>query len=236
MRAVMLAGGKGTRLVPYTTVLPKPLLPIVDVPVAEILIRQLAAAGVDHLTMAVGHLAGLLEAYFGDGGTFGVRIDYSREDAPRGTAGPLALVSGLEEPFLVVNGDLLTTLDFAAMLEFHAQRQAIATVGVFRQEFQLELGVLETDDDDVTGYVEKPQHVYEASVGAYVMDPQALGFIPDGRAYDLPQLILDLIAAGRPVKAFRFAGYWLDIGRPHEYASAAELFERERDRFLPGSR
>jgi NDP-sugar pyrophosphorylase family protein len=236
MRAVMLAGGKGTRLAPYTTVLPKPLLPIVDVPVAEILIRQLVAAGVDRLTMAVGHLAGLLEAYFGGGERFGLGIEYSREDEPRGTAGPLALIEGLDEPFLVVNGDLLTTLDFSAMVEFHAQREALATVGVYRQQFQLELGVLETAGEDVTGYIEKPEHAYDASVGAYVMEPEALEFIPRDRPFDLPELIVELIAGGRPVKAFRFDGYWLDIGRPQEYTQATELFERERERFLPRSR
>jgi NDP-sugar pyrophosphorylase family protein len=233
MRAVMLAGGKGTRLAPYTTVLPKPLLPIAEVPVAEILIRQLAAAGVAHVTMAVGHLAALLQAYFGDGERFGVRIDYSLEQEPSGTAGPLALVGGLDRTFLVVNGDLLTTLDFAAMVDFHKRAEATATIGVYRQEFQIELGVLETDEDDVTGYIEKPRHTYDASVGAYVVEPEVLQFIPLDRPYDLPDLIKELIRAGRAVKAFRFEGHWLDIGRPQEYEHASELFQRDRERFLP---
>jgi NDP-mannose synthase len=236
MRAVMLAGGKGTRLAPYTIVLPKPLLPIGDVPVAEILIGQLAAAGVERVTMAVGHLAGLLQAYFGDGERFGVPIDYSLEDGPCGTAGPLALVEGLDRTFLVVNGDLLTTLDFAAMASFHANLRGTATVGVYRQQFQIELGVLEMDGDDVAGYIEKPRHTYDASVGAYVMEPEVLNFIPRDRPYDLPELVGDLVRAGRPVKAFRFDGHWLDIGRPHEYEQASELFQRERERFLPKPR
>jgi NDP-sugar pyrophosphorylase family protein len=236
MRAVMLAGGRGTRLRPYTTVLPKPLLPIGEVPVAEILIRQLAAAGIQHVTMAVGHLASLLQAYFGDGERFGLRIDYSLEREPSGTAGPLALVDGLNGTFLVVNGDLLTTLDFAAMIESHARADATATVGVHRQELQIELGVLETDGEDVTGYIEKPRHTYEASVGAYVVEPEVLDFIPSGQPYDLPDLIGALIAAGRAVKAFRFDGHWLDIGRPQEYEHASELFQRDRDRFLPPPR
>jgi NDP-sugar pyrophosphorylase family protein len=236
MRAVMLAGGKGTRLAPYTTVLPKPLLPIGEVPVAEILIRQLVAAGVDHITMAVGHLAGLLQAYFGDGERFSVRIDYSLEDDPRGTAGPLTLIEGLDQPFFVVNGDLLTTLDFSAMAEHHSRREAIVTVGMTQQQHQIELGVLETNGEDVTAYIEKPPHTYDASVGAYVMEPEVLRFIPRDRPYDLPELIVQLIGAGQPVKAFRFDGHWIDIGRPYEYAQATELFEHERERFLPRSR
>lgn len=235
MRAVMLAGGKGTRLAPYTTVLPKPLLPIDELPVAEILMRQLATAGVTHVTMAVGHLAGLLEAYFGDGSRFGTKIDYSLEDRARGTAGPLALIDGLDESFLVVNGDLLTTLDFAAMARFHAAHRGIATVGVYRREYRIELGVLETDGDDVTEYVEKPRRTYDASVGAYVMEPEVLGFIRKEEAHDLPDLITELLAAGQPVKAYRFEGHWLDIGRPDQHAEANELFERERAKFLPKS-
>jgi len=233
MRAVMLAGGKGTRLAPYTTVLPKPLLPIVDVPVAEILIRQLAASGVRRVTIAVGHLAGLLQAYFGDGSRFGVAIDYSVEDDARGTAGPLALVEGLDETFLVVNGDLLTTLDFAAMADAHRSTGAVATVGVFRHELQIDLGVLETSADDVTGYIEKPRRTYEVSVGAYVLEPTVIEAIPRDRPFDLPELVSSLIEAGRAVKAFRFEGHWLDIGRPEDYSEAVDLFQRERARFLP---
>ena len=233
MRAVMLAGGKGTRLAPYTTILPKPLLPIGDVPVAEILIRQMVSAGVDHVTMAVGHLAALLQAYFGDGERFGLQIDYSHEEEPCGTAGPLALVRGLDGTFLVVNGDLLTTLDFAAMVDFHAGAGATATVGVYRQELQIHLGVLETADDDVTGYTEKPRHTYDASVGAYVMEPAVLELIPSNRSFDLPDLIRELIGARRPVKAFRFDGDWIDIGRLQEYQQASELFQTDPGRFLP---
>lgn len=232
----MLAGGKGTRLAPYTTILPKPLLPIGDIPVAEILVRQLVNAGVDHVTMAVGHLAALLQAYFGDGGRFGLQIDYSHEQEPCGTAGPLALVGGLDDTFLVVNGDLLTTLDFAAMVDFHAGSGASATVGVYRQELQIHLGVLETADDDVTGYTEKPSHTYDASVGAYVMEPAVLEFIPSNRSFDLPDLIRELIAARRSVKAFRFDGDWIDIGRMQEYQHASELFQNDPARFLPASK
>jgi NDP-sugar pyrophosphorylase family protein len=234
MRAVILAGGKGTRLAPYTTILPKPLLPIGDVPVAEILIRQLAAAGVGEITMAVGHLAGLLQAYFGDGSRWNVAIDYSLEEEPLGTAGPLALVDGLQKTFVVVNGDLLTTLDFAKMVDAHRESGATATTGVFRQKLQIELGVIETDDAGaLTSYTEKPTMTYEVSVGAYVMEPEVIEFIPVGRTFDLPDVVKALIAAGRRVQAYRFDGHWLDIGNPHEHSKAADLFERERGLFLP---
>jgi NDP-sugar pyrophosphorylase family protein len=236
MRAVMLAGGRGTRLAPYTTVLPKPLLPIGDLPVAEILIRQLAAAGIGRVTIAIGHLAGLLQAYFGDGSRFGIEIDYSVEEEARGTAGPLSLVQGLDEAFLVVNGDLLTTLDFAAMVDFHRSTEALATVGVFHHQLQIELGVLEISGDDVIGYTEKPRQTFEVSVGAYVMEPVVVDLIPRDHAFDLPELVEVLIREGRAVKAFRFDGYWLDIGRPQHLADATDIFERERALFLPVDR
>src|SRR6266516_1658323 len=144
-RAVVLAGGRGTRLAPYTTVLPKPLLPVGDMPILEILVRQLRLAAIRRITLAVGHLAALLEAYFGDGGRFGVSLDYSYEGEPAGTAGPLALVGGLDQTFLVMNGDLLTTIDFGELLRTHRARGAAATVGLFEKHVQLGLGIVESD-------------------------------------------------------------------------------------------
>jgi NDP-sugar pyrophosphorylase family protein len=233
MRAVLLMGGKGTRLAPYTTVLPKSLMPIDDVPIAEILIRQLRRAGITDITFAVGHLATLIEAYFGDGSRWGVRVTYSTEDAPLGTAGPLAVVPDLESTFLVMNGDLLTTLDLQKMIEFHNREAATATIGVFNREVKIEFGVIEAGDVDVHEYVEKPTLSYDVSVGAYVMEPDALAFIPEGRAFDLPDLIRALVRAGKPVKAFRFDGHWLDIGNHDDYGAAVDLFQRERELFLP---
>jgi len=226
-------GGKGTRLAPYTTVLPKPLIPIDDLPVAEILIRQLRRAGIGEIAFAVGHLAALIEAYFGDGSRWGVRLTYSLEDDPLGTAGPLALISGLDSTFLVMNGDLLTTLDVGQMIAFHQSEEAVATIGVFKRNVRIDLGVIEAGAVDVFGYVEKPTLSYEVSVGAYVMEPRALELIPAGEPFDLPDLIKSLIAAGEPVKAFRFDGHWLDIGNHDDYASAVDLFQRERALFLP---
>jgi NDP-mannose synthase len=233
MRAVILAGGKGQRLRPYTTVLPKPLMPIDDLPVAEILVRQLRRAGITDITFAVGHLAALIEAYFGDGSRWGVAVTYSMEDSPLGTAGPLAVVPDLDSTFLVMNGDLLTTLDVREMIAFHKKEAAVATIGVFKRQVRIDLGVIEAGAVDVHGYVEKPSLSYEVSVGAYLMEPRVLELIPEGEPFDLPDLVKALIGAGEPVKAFRFEGHWLDIGNHDDYEAAVDLFQRERALFLP---
>lgn len=233
-RAVVLAGGRGTRLAPYTTVLPKPLMPVGDMPILEILLRQLRRAGIRRVTLAVGHLAALLEAYFGDGGRFGVSLDYSYEDKPAGTAGPLALVPDLDRTFLVMNGDLLTTIDFDDLLRTHRARGAAVTVGLFEKQVALDLGIVETGPDGrVTNYVEKPTLTYDVSVGIYAMEPTVLAHIDPDEHLDLPDLVLRLIAAGADVQAYRFSGTWFDIGRPDDYAAASEHFERRRHELLP---
>jgi NDP-sugar pyrophosphorylase family protein len=232
-RAVVLAGGRGTRLEPYTTVLPKPLMPVGDMPILEILLRRLRRAGIIHITLAVGHLAALLEAYFGDGSRFGVSLDYSYEDEPVGTAGPLALVDGLDDTFLVMNGDLLTSIDFEDLLRTHRERRAMVTVGLFEKKVPLDLGVVETDEAGrVTDYIEKPTLTYDVSVGIYAMQPSVLEHIERGEQLDLPDLVLRLIAAGADVHAYPFSGTWFDIGRPDDYAAASEHFERQRDELL----
>lgn len=232
-RAVVLAGGRGTRLAPYTTVLPKPLMPIGDMPILEILLRQLRRAGIRDITLAVGHLAALLEAYFGDGSRFGVSLDYSYEDEPAGTAGPLALVEGLDQTFLVMNGDLLTSIDFEDMLRAHREGGAAVTVGLFEKQVPLDLGVVETDDAGrVINYIEKPTLSYDVSVGIYAMEPAVLEHVERGQRLDLPDLVLRLIAAATQVQAYRFSGTWFDIGRPDDYAAASEHFERQRDELL----
>lgn len=234
MKAVILAGGKGHRLAPYTTIFPKPLMPIDDVPILEIVIRQLKQAGFDAITMAVGHLAELLMAYFGDGSKFDLHIRYSREERPLGTAGPLSLVEGLEEPFLVMNGDLLTTLDYQAMWEYHAGNGAIATLATFQRNVQIDLGVIETDEQHwVRGYIEKPTYHYQVSTGIYIFEPAVLEYIPKNKRLDLPDLILKLLATGQRVAAYSFEGLWLDIGRPDDYERAVMEFEQHRAEFLP---
>jgi NDP-sugar pyrophosphorylase family protein len=234
MRAVILAGGRGTRLAPYTTVLPKPLMPIGDMPILEIVIRQLARHGFDDLTLAVGYLAELLMAYCGDGSKFNVNLHYSREEQPLGTAGPLALVPDLQDTFLVMNGDLLTTLDYSAMLEHHRERGAIATVACYQRDVKIDLGVIEVNADNwVANYIEKPTYHYTVSMGIYVFEPAILNYIPRGEHLDLPELVKKLLRGGQRVNVFNFDGYWLDVGRHDDYERAMEEFARHRQDFLP---
>lgn len=234
MKAIVLAGGKGRRLAPYTTILPKPLMPIDDLPILEVVVRQLRQAGFREITMAVGHLAELLMAYFGDGNKLGVQIRYSREEQPLGTAGPLSLVEGLDRPFLVMNGDLLTNLDYRTLWEHHLARGAVATLATFQRKVQIDLGVIETDDRGwVQDYIEKPTFHYTVSTGIYVFEPSVLDCIPQNEKMDLPDLILKLLAMGHRVSTFPFQGIWLDIGRPDDYERALIEFERHRAELVP---
>jgi NDP-mannose synthase len=234
MRAVVLAGGRGSRLKPYTTVLPKPLMPIGDMPILELLLRQLRRTPVKRVTLAVGHLAPLLMAYFGDGSRFGIAIDYSHEDEPLGTAGPLSRLTDLDGTFVVLNGDLLTDIDLNAMLAFHRANGAAATIGTFQRDLPIDLGVVDVDDASrVTGYREKPINHYRVSMGVYLLEPQVMRHIPRDTKFDLPDLVLALLAAGEPVAAYLHDGYWLDIGRPDDYQRALNEFETLRARLLP---
>ncbi|MFL4971985.1 MAG: sugar phosphate nucleotidyltransferase [Xanthobacteraceae bacterium] len=234
-RAVILAGGRGTRLRPYTVVLPKPLMPIGEFPILEVIVRQLARAGFGHVTMAVNHQAELIKAFFQDGSKWGMRIDYSLEDKPLGTMGPLRLIGGLPDQFLVMNGDVLTDLDFARLYDEHVASRAIFTVSSSGREEIIDYGVLETDANArLTGFREKPRSHYEVSMGVYMLNARVLDYIPPDRLYGFDHLMLDLIAANEPVIVRRFAGYWLDIGRPDDYARAIDEFDTMRDRFLHG--
>jgi len=235
LRAVILAGGKGTRLYPYTAILPKPLMPVGDLPILEVVIRQLRRANISSITICVGHLASLIQAYFGTGERWDVTIDYSREDKALGTAGPLALLEGLSMTFLVMNGDLLTTMDYRNMQRCHVEGKAMVTVGLFRKRVKIDLGVIETASDlQITAYVEKPTFDYDVSMGIYMMEPAVLSYIPKDQRLDLPDLIKMLISDKRRVLGYRFDGHWLDIGHPNDYACATDLFEKERSAFLPG--
>jgi NDP-sugar pyrophosphorylase family protein len=239
-RAVVLAGGLGMRLRPYTTVLPKPLMPVGDRPILDIIVRQLRHHGFERLTIVTGHLAELIEAFFGDGERYGIAIDYYREDEPLGTVGALALLDGLDEDFLVMNGDVLTDLAYGQFLAQHSESGAAASVAAHRREVQVSLGVLQFEDDaDVdrlTGYIEKPTYHYEVSMGVYAFSPRAIEQIEPNQRLDFPDLVLRLLDAGETVRARRSENdYWLDIGRHDDYETAMDEFERMRDRFLPDS-
>jgi NDP-mannose synthase len=233
MRAVILAGGKGTRLAPYTVAFPKPLMPVGELPILEIVVRQLRHYGFKRVTMAVGHLAELIQAFFGDGSKFGLTIDYSREERPLGTAGPLHLIPDLDDEFLVMNGDLLTDLDYGTLMRWHAEMKNEATIGVYEKKVRIDLGVLERDGDNrIVDYKEKPLLTYEVSMGVYVFSKSVLQHVPRGY-FDFPDLVLELIRLGRPIRGYRFQGLWLDIGREEDYSKAVETFEGQRARFLP---
>ncbi|MBI5637154.1 MAG: NTP transferase domain-containing protein [Nitrospinae bacterium] len=231
-RAVILAGGKGTRLRPYTVVLPKPLMPIGEFPILEVIVKQLVAAGFSHITMAVNHQAEIIKAFFRDGGKWGIRIDYSLEDRPLGTMGPLLLIKDLPEHFLVMNGDVLTDLDYLDFHDAHVRADNIFTISSYIREQLIDYGVLETRDGRLIGLREKPRMNYEVSMGVYMMSRRALGFIPSVSAYGFDHLMHDLVAAKQNAAVRRFGGYWLDIGRPDDYAQAIEEFESMRARFL----
>jgi len=236
MKAVILAGGKGTRLAPYTTVFPKPLMPVGDMPILEIMIRQLRHRGITELILCVGYLGALLEAYFGNGEKLGVNISYSYESEPLGTAGPIGLISGLDETFFVMNGDLLTTLDYSAMLRFHRDHGRIATIGLADKTVTVDLGVVETSPDHaLTRYIEKPVLQYKVSMGIYVFEPGILGYIHGKGRLDLPDLVMHLVNDGKPPMTFDSHCQWLDIGRVEDYASATEAFARDRALFLPAA-
>ena len=235
MRTVILAGGKGTRLRPFTITIPKPIVPVGDTAVMEILVRQLARAGCERVTVALSHLAQLIMAYFGDGRKWGLDIDYSVEDEPLGTIGPLRLIEDLPENFLVMNGDVLTDLDFAEFFARHVDSGAEATIATYRRDVKIDFGVLKYDSDEsrITGFVEKPVERFGVSMGIYAFSRRILELVPTDRAYGFDNLMLDMIAAGRDVRGYQFDGYWLDIGRPDDYQRANDEFERLREKFLP---
>jgi len=229
-RAIILAGGKGTRLKPYTAVFPKPLVPVGDVPILEVIIRQLTANGFTHITIAVNHLAEIIKAFFGDGSKWGIKIDYSLEDKPLNTMGPLKLISDLPNNFLVMNGDVLTDLNYAELYDDHVAQENLFTISAYERQQKVDFGVLDIGNDKkLTGFREKPVYEYNVSMGVYVLNRKILDVIPDDTPYGFDELMLELIKRETPATVNVFNGYWLDIGRPEDYEIACE----EASRFIP---
>lgn len=236
MLAVILAGGRGTRLKPFTMNIPKPLLPLGDVPVLDIVIRQLAADGFDRVILTLGHMAPLFNAHFGDGAAYGIRMEYLRESEPLGTAAPLRSLVDPPADFLVMNGDLLTDLSFHRLLATHRAAGAAATIGVAARREKVDYGVIEmADDGSFLDYREKPELPYFVSMGINVLSARALRCIPAQGRFDMPQLMLALHAAGERVHCHHSTDYWQDIGRFDDYTRASEDFVANPARFLRGS-
>ena len=234
LRAVILAGGKGVRLRPFTVNFPKPLVPLGNEPIIEVLMQRLLRFGISDVTLSLGHLAELIKAFFHhrDQLTRHFTLRYVEEERPTGTAGSLALVPDLTDTFLVMNGDLLTDLDLHALVDFHRQQDAALTIATHERKIKIDLGVLEFDEAfRIKEYHEKPEHRYDVSMGVYVYEPHILKFIESGEYLDFPDLVLKLIAADERVCAFPTDCLWLDIGRPDDYAKAQELYVSDTDEF-----
>lgn len=233
MRAIILAGGKGTRLRPYTVVLPKPLMPIGEYPILEVIVRQLVSQGFTHITLAVNHQAEIIQAFFGCGKRWGIKIDYSLEKSPLGTMGPLHLITDLPENFLVMNGDILTDLSYSDFLQEHIQSNVEFTISSYQREVRSEYGVLDIGaNHQLIGFQEKPVSNYNVSMGVYALNRSIINRIPKQASFGFDELMLDLIAANRPATVNSFHGYWLDIGKPDDYETAIDIFQQNRSLFL----
>jgi len=235
--AVILAGGKGTRLAPYTAVFPKPLVPLGQYPVVEILARQLVAAGFNELIFSTGYLAEMLRTYFHNHPLKdqGVTFSWVTEPSPLGTAGPLRLIEGLPEHFLVLNGDLFTTLDFDSFFSRHIDSGAALTIAIHARQVNLQLGVVKHDGPLVTGYIEKPSYSFDVSMGIYAYSRRSLEYIPEASRMDFPELVLKLTEAGEKVACEKSDARWLDIGNPDDYAAAQEEFTADPSVYLQNS-
>jgi NDP-sugar pyrophosphorylase family protein len=235
-RVVILAGGKGTRLRPFTVTFPKPLVPIGDMPILELLLRQLYGYGFRDVTLTLGHLSSLIRAFIAEHVSRDLaqmKISFVEETEPTGTAGSLALVPGLKETFLVANGDLLTNLNYNDLVEYHRRSGALLTIASHINRVKIDLGVLELDGEGrLVNYIEKPEKTYHVSMGVYVYEPSVLELIAPGEYLDFPTLVLKLLEQGRKVAVYPFEGIWLDIGRPDDYARAQELYSEKPKEFI----
>ena len=227
-RAIILAGGKGTRLKPYTISLPKPLVPVGDKPILEIIILQLRKFGFDHITITVNHMAEIIKAFFGDGSKWNIKIDYTYEEKPLSTMGPLTLINDLPKNFLVMNGDVLTDLDFGVFYDFHVSNRNKFTISSFKREEKIDYGVLNSNDSNqLTGFEEKPSYNFLVSMGVYMVNRSVVDMIPKNEFFGFDHLMSLLISKKEYSSIYKFDGYWLDIGRPDDYEKAIEKFNQQ---------
>ncbi len=233
VQVVILAGGQGTRLRPYTTVIPKPLMPVGDYPICEVIIRQLKQAGLKNIAISTGHLAGLIEAYFGDGKKWGVHITYVREKQPLGTAGALKLIKNMDHHCLVINGDVLTDLNFRELLRHHKKRKAAATITIKERVVKTDFGVIEVNEEgDLDQYLEKPEHKSYVSMGVYILNKECQRLIKKDEFIGMPDLLLKMKDRGDRISCFPTRAMWLDLGRLDDFELSQDVFQKHKKKFL----
>jgi NDP-mannose synthase len=231
MQAIILAGGKGTRLLPFTKVFPKSLVPVGEKPILDTIIRQLKHFGFQYVTLAVGYMAEMIQIYIRNGEQYGIDIDYSFEETPLGTVGSLSQIMNLDKYFLVMNGDIVTNLNYKALMDFHKEQNAIVTIGTYQKNFKIDLGIIQNGDGySITDYVEKPTYTFKVSMGVYVFSIDVLQYIEPKKYLDFPNLVKQLLVHGKKVVSYPFDGYWLDIGNHNDYEKALEEFEAIKGR------
>ena len=233
MQAVILAGGKGSRLKPFTVNIPKPLVPIDDLPILDVVLRQLKYYGFTDIVLAVNHLAELIMAFFGNGEKLGINIRYSIEDMALGTAGPIALLDNLDDDFLVMNGDLLTTINYRDLFNYHVKSKNDVTISTYRKDVKIDLGVIELNNKSFVDYIEKPTYSFTVSMGIYVFSKAVVNYIQKGDVINMPDFIIKLKSMEKVIKCYSGDYYWLDIGRVDDYETAVTMFRERREEFLP---
>lgn len=234
MQAIILAGGKGSRLKPFTKIIPKPLVPISeDLSILEVVLKQLKSFGFTDIILTVNHMSELLMAFFQDGKKLGLNIKYSKEDKILDTAGPLSLIENLEENFLVMNGDLLTTINFKELFDYHIKQKNDITISTFKKDVKIDLGVIKENNGVFLDYIEKPTYSFLVSMGIYIFNKKIIDLIPKNEKMDLPSLILKAHKLKYIIQCFHDNYYWLDIGRVEDYEQAVKIFEEKRKTFLP---
>ena len=232
-RAIILAGGKGTRLRPYTKVYPKPMMPIGKFIILEIVIKQLKFYGFKHITISVGHQANLIKAFFGNGSKYKISIDYSLEKKPLGTMGPLKIIKDLPQNFLVLNGDVLTDLNFDKFYNYHIKKKNLFSISSYLRNEIIDYGLLETNKkDSLVKFLEKPKRNFNVSMGIYMLNKDVLKYIPNKKFFGFDNLMIKLLKLKKKIKVKKHTGYWQDIGRPSDYLLATEEFKKMKKKLL----